>query len=486
MVLIGIDFGNQKSSAAIYRNNATEYLTIDGKTTFPTALTFLDNNILLGKISDDITSDCVIVTDLLKLLLDKTITIKLKHKTKIFHSQEIIAMFLSKIKSHCESFFKVNVDSAIITVSASLSTIERNSIMDAALLTGINIAFASINDVYVKMDGEDKNTVAIHFGTYLTEVLIHSAVQKHNYFIPIGGNTFDIAISNNLKISLHDAEKIKKILTQNILIHNHGTSMTKVKFEDICSNTFKLLTAFFDTLDLKTINPDKIIVSGNTFKIPKLKELFKEFNVQYIDIPAIHLNESYSVSTTSTKIQNNLGVGIAGDVTYPIIKKNSILPANNTITFTTYNDNQSEILMDIFLGSRIFNKDNQLLTRFLINNIPPAPRGHEIIELTFCVDINYVLKITSKIISTGKTNLITLSIPETELKSEIHQYDSDIKELMLLEKKQKLESLIGYIKNITGNSELDTFNPTPTDTLETLKTKINNCAEIWKSLKLTS
>lgn len=474
MVLIGIDFGNQFSSVAISRNNIKEYLTFDGKATFPSALTFIDNTILLGRIDD---VEGVVVADLLKNISAKSpITVRLPHKTKIYHPQELIAIFFEKIKNQCETFFKINIDTALLTVSAALSTVDRNAIIDCALLSNLNIAFSNINEVYIKILGDIPNTVAIHFGTYLTEVLIYSPNQKHNFFIPIGGDTFDKKLMEYLDIEQVEAEKIKKILS----INSHS-KITRIKFEDICANTFKILSIFFKTLNLKDINPDKIIVTGSTFKIPKNKQLLSEYdNIIFFEEPAIFLNESYNISQIPITLKNTLAVSVAGGISYPVVKKDTELPAMNILTFTTYNDNQTEILLDIICGSRIFTRDNQILAKFLINNIPKSTRGNERIELTFNIDMNHMLKITSKIVSTGKIDYITVSIPEKEDK--INENKSDINELILLETHQKLESIIGILRHRIGNDDerlIEIEKTILNSNLEQLKDKINECVEIW-------
>lgn len=480
MVLIGIDLGNQFCSVAISRNNIKEYLTIDGNITFPTALTFIDNNILLGKIED---VDAIIVSDLLKLLLTKTITVKLPNKTKIYYTQELMAIFLDKIKTQCETYFKVNVDTALLTVSASLNTVEKNAILDGALLAGINIAFANVNEVHLKsFENDNNNWIAIHFGTYLTEVLIQYPSQKRNFFISIGGNTFDKKIMDHLNIGQIEAEKIKKILT-----HSNHALMTRAKFEDIYNDTFKLLNIFLDTLDIKIVNPDKIIVSGNTYKIPKIKQLLSTYeNVIFVEDPAIFLNESYNVSNVPITLNNTISVGVAGGISYPVIKSGCELPATNTLTFTTYNDNQDEILLDIICGSRIFNRDNQLLARFPISNIPRSSRGNERIELIFNVDVNCVFRVTSKIVSTGKTDHITISIPDTEVNNSKKNKDTnDINELILLETKQKMESIIGLLKQKLGDDkrlEGLIIDSNDSNDLDQLKQKITECSELWKRI----
>ncbi|HPD07985.1 molecular chaperone DnaK [Patescibacteria group bacterium] len=425
--------------------------------------------------------------------------IKVKMQDKYYTPQEISAMILSKLKADAEARLGEKVTEAVITVPAYFDDSQRQATKDAGKIAGLEVkriinepTAAALAYGFDKKKGQQIAVYDLGGGTFDISILDISEdtveVKATNGNTHLGGEDFDQRIINwiidefkkdqgidlskdtlALQRIKEAAEKAKielSTLTETEINQPFITTdangpkhlvmkITRAQLEnlvgDLVEQTIEPCKKALADAGYKVGDIEEVILVGGMTRMPmvqaKVKEFFgKEPNLSVNPDEVVALGAAVQAGVLQGDVKDvllldvtplTLGIETLGGVATPLIERNTTIPTSKSQIFSTAADGQTSVEIHVVQGERPMAADNKSLGRFILDGIPPAPRGIPQIEVTFDIDANGILNVKAKDKASGKEQKITITASSGLSKEEIERLRQEAEQHAAEDQKKK-------------------------------------------------
>jgi molecular chaperone DnaK len=475
------------------------------------------------------------------------VRVKIPVTNREYSPQEISAMVLGKLKSDAEAYLGQAVTQAVITVPAYFNDSQRQATKDAGKIAGLEV-LRIINEPTASalaygLDKKKNETILVFDlggGTFDVSILEVGEgvieVKSTHGDTQLGGDDWDQKITNwaadefkkEQGIDLRNdrqalqrlreaAEKAKielstvmetEINLPYVTADASGPKhlqlkLTRAKFEqmteDLLERCRKPFEAALKDADLAADKLDEVVLVGGSSRMPMVQELVrkltngKEPNKGVNPDEVVAIGAAIQAGVLGGEVKDillldvtplTLSIETMGGVATPQIDRNTTVPTRRTQVFSTASDNQTQVEIHVLQGERPMAADNKSLGKFILDGIPPAPRGVPQIEVTFDIDANGILKVTAKDKATGRSQNITITASSGLSDQEIEQMKKDAEAHAEEDRKRKeLIETRNHAENTAYAAEKalrDFGDKVPAEVKSEIETKV---AEVRKSVE---